>query len=125
MDISLINWPAVALGTAAAFALGMLWFSPRLFGKAWSTGSHNIQPPSSPPILAMIVQLLATLALALVVGLTETTGALVVAILAILSVALFVAGMDLFSQKSGKATLVDAGYVLAGGALIIVAQGIL
>lgn len=125
MDLSLINWPAVALGTVLAFALGMLWFSPRLFGKAWSIGTHNIQPPSSPPVLAMVIQLLATFVLALVVGMTETTDALLTAIAAILAVALFVAGMDLFSQKSGKATLIDAGYVVAGGALMVVAQGVL
>ncbi|MEO0383698.1 MAG: DUF1761 domain-containing protein [Pseudomonadota bacterium] len=125
MDISLVNWPAVAVGTVAAFVLGMLWFSPRLFGKASATGSHNIQPPASPPVMAMSIQLVATFLLALVVGMTETIGALVVAIAAILTVALFVAGMDLFSQKSGKATLIDAGYVVASGALMIVAQGIL
>ena len=125
MDFALVNWPAVALGTVAAFALGMLWFSPRLFGKAWMEGSHNIKPPSSPPVLAMLVQLVATFLLALVVGATETSGALLTAVAAILAVALFVAGMDLFSQKSGKAVLVDAGYVVAGGALMIVAQGLL
>ncbi|MEX0283241.1 MAG: DUF1761 domain-containing protein [Paracoccaceae bacterium] len=120
-----MNWPAVGLGTILAFGLGMLWFSPLLFGRAWSEGSHNIQPPDSPPILAMVVQLLATVMLALVVGLTETTGALFTAIAAILAVAGFVAGMDLFSQKTLKATVVDAGYIIACGVLIILAQGIL
>lgn len=124
MDISLINWLAVAAGTVAAFVLGMLWFSPRLFGKAWATGSHDIQPPASPPVMAMTIQLVATFLLALVVGMTETSGALLVAIAAILAVGLFVAGMDLFSQKSGRATVIDAGYVVASGALMIVAQGI-
>jgi len=124
MDISLINWLAVAVGTVATFVLGMLWFSPRLFGKVWATGSHNIQPPASPPVMAMTIQLVATFLLALVVGMTETIGALLVAIAAILAVGLFVAGMDLFSQKSGKATVIDAGYVVASGALMIVAQGI-
>ena len=125
MEFSLVNWPAVGLGTVLAFVLGMLWFSPMMFGKTWAAGSHNIQPPASPPIAAMVIQFLATLVLAIVVGLTETTGAIVTAILAILAVALFVAGMDLFSQKSGRATMVDALYIVAGGALMIVAQGIL
>ncbi len=120
-----MNWPAVGLGTIAAFALGMLWFSPKLFGTTWSAGSHNIQPPDAPPLLAMVIQLAGTLVLALIIGITETAGAIIVAIGAVLAVALFVAGMDLFSQKSGKATWVDAGYVLACGVVMIAAQGIL
>jgi hypothetical protein len=103
----------------------MLWFSPMLFGKGWSTGSHNIQPPDSPPIAAMVIQFLGTLALALVIGLTETTGALLAAIMAILATALMIAGMDLFSQKTGKATLIDASYIIAAGVIMIGAQGLL
>ncbi len=125
MDIELMNWAAVIAGTIAAFGLGMVWFSPLMFGKAWVAGSHNIQAPESPPILAMVVQLLGTAVLALVVGMTETDQAIMTAIGAIMAVALIVAGMDLFSQKSGKATLVDAGYVVAAGALMILAQGLL
>ena len=125
MDVAMLNWPAVALGTVLAFGLGMLWFSPKMFGKAWSEGSHNIQPPESPPVLAMVLQLLATILLAVVVGMTATDDALGTALAAIFAVALFVGGMDLFSQKSGKATMVDAGYVVVAGALMIFAQGIL
>lgn len=125
MDILLVNWPAVALGTIAAFVLGMAWFSPKMFGKSWTEGSHNIQAPDAPPKLAMLVQFLGTFALAFVVGMTETNEAIGTAVVAILAVALTVAGMDLFSQKSGRATLVDAGYIVAGGVLMILAQGIL
>ncbi|MBV7379759.1 DUF1761 domain-containing protein [Maritimibacter dapengensis] len=125
MDFAAMNWGAVALGTVLAFGLGMIWFSPRMFGKTWSAGSHNIQPPDSPPVAAMVFQLLATALLAVVIGMTETAGAIGTAVAMILTVALFVAGMDLFSQKSGRATLVDAGYILAGGLLMIAAQAVL
>ena len=125
MDIANMNWAAVALGTVLAFALGMIWFSPMMFGKAWSAGSHNIQPPASPPVAAMIIQFIGTLILALVVGMTETNEAIMTAVGSILAVALIVAGMDLFSQKSGKATCIDAGYVVVAGALMILSQGIL
>ena len=125
MDFAALNWAAVIVGTIAAFGLGMIWFSPLLFGKSWSAGSHNIQPPASPPMAAMITQFLGTFALAFVVGMTETNEAIGTAIVAILAVALTVTGMDLFSQKSGKATAIDAGYIVAGGALMILAQGLL
>ena len=124
MDPTPLNWTAVIAGTIAAFALGMLWFSPKMFGKAWSEGSHNIQPPAAPPIAAMIIQLIGTFVMALMVGLTETTQSIGAAIAGIFAIALIVAGMDLFSQKTGKATAVDAGFVVAMGALMIAAQAI-
>ncbi len=125
IEVTALNWPAVIAGTIAAFALGMIWFSPMLFGKAWSTGSHNIQPPDSPPVAAMVVQLAGTFALALVIGLTETYQAIGAAITAILATALLVAGMDLFSQKTGKATMIDASYIVVSGVLMIAAQALL
>ena len=124
MEFANLDWLAVAAGTIAAFGLGMIWFSPVMFGKAWAKGSHDLQPPGTPPVAAMAVQLTGTFVLALIVGLSATIEALNVAILAILSVALFVAGMDLFSQKSAPAVLIDAGYILAGGALMIMAQAV-
>ena len=125
MDVSLINWPAVALGTIAAFVLGMLWFSPRLFGRVWSKGSHDLSPPDSPPMAAMVLTFLGLALLAFVVGMTETNQAIGTAVAAIVAVAVMIAGMDLFSQKSAGATLVDAGYIVASGVLMILAQGIL
>ncbi len=120
-----MNWTAVVVGTIAAFGLGMIWFSPMMFGKAWAKGSHNIEAPASAPVAAMITQFMGIALLALVVGITETDQAIMTAIGAIFAVALFVAGMDLFSQKSSKATLIDAGYIVAAGVLMILAQGLL
>ncbi len=125
MDITLMNWTAVIVGTFAAFGLGMLWFSPMLFAKSWAEGSHNIQQPASPPVAAMVIQFVGTALMALVIGITETNEAFMTAIGAILAVAFVVAGMDLFSQKSSKATMIDAGYVVVSGALMILAQGLL
>lgn len=125
MDIANMNWAAVVLGTILAFGLGMIWFSPMLFGKAWSEGSHDIKPPAKPPVAAMVVMLAGTFLLAFVVGMTETNMALGTAIAAIFAVALTVAAMDLFSQKSAAATWIDAGYIVAGGVLMILAQAIL
>ncbi len=120
-----LNMAATAVGTIAAYALGMIWFSPLLFGRAWASGSHAIVPPPRPPVIAMAVQFAGTAALALVVGLTAMTDALGTAVAAILAAALLVAGMDLFSQKTGRATLIDGGYVVAAGFVMIAAQGLL
>ncbi len=120
-----LNIVATAVGTIAAFALGMIWFGPLMFGQAWAAGSHAIKPPARPPVLAMTLQFAGTAALALVVGMTATTDALGTAIAAILAATLLVSGMDLFSQKSGIATLMDGGYVMCAGIVMILAQGLL
>ena len=103
----------------------MIWFSPKLFGKIWSTGSHDLTPPEKAPVLAMILTPLGLFFLAFVVGMTETNEAIGTAVAAILAAAVIVAGMDQFSQKTMGATLVDAGYIVASGVLMILAQGIL
>lgn len=124
MTFEMLNWPAVLAGTIAAFVLGMLWFSPKMFGRMWSTGSHDIEPPESPPLLAMALTLAGLFLLALLIGLTETVGAINAAAIGILAAAVLVMGMDLFSQKSTGATIVDGGYILASGLLMIVAQAL-
>jgi len=75
--------------------------------------------------MVMIRQFAGIALLAVVVGITETNQAIMTAVGAILAIALIVAGMDSFSQKSGKATAIDEGYVVVSGVLMILAQGLL
>ncbi|RWY56956.1 DUF1761 domain-containing protein [Mucilaginibacter gilvus] len=39
MDMNLVHWPAVVVAGLSAFAVGGLWYSNALFGKAWMTDS--------------------------------------------------------------------------------------
>ena len=123
--IETVNWLAVIAGTVVAYGLGMLWFSPRMFGTGWAAGNRDLQVSSSPPMSAMIVQLIGIFLLALVVGITATTDALITAILAILAAAALIAGMGLFAQKNGYAVKVESGYIVVAGILMIAAQAIL
>jgi Protein of unknown function (DUF1761) len=118
-----VNWTAIIAGTVAAFALGMLWFSPRLFGKAWAAGSHSIVPPASPPIGALALQLAGTFLMAWIIGITAVANPLLTAILVILTIAALQFAHGLLSRKTAPATLIDGSYVLAMGVLMIVAQG--
>jgi hypothetical protein len=120
-----VHWAAALLGTVLAFGLGMLRFSPRMFGRIWAAGSHDLKPPASLPLAAMAAQLLGTFLMAWVIGVTETGNLLMTAILLILAIASLVFSMDLFSQKTKGAALVDGGYVVAMGVLMILAQAIL
>lgn len=119
-----VNWPAVLAGTLVSFGLGMVWFG-KLFGRVWAEGSHGIKPPATPPLLTMALQLAGTFLLALVIGATATINALVTAILVLVALAALMTAGSLFSQKSVSAALIDGGFVLAMGVVMIVAQGIL
>ena len=76
------------------------------------------------PVGAMVSQLVALFLLALVVGVTATTEALMTAILAILAVAAFVMSAGGFVRKSGYAIGVDVGYIIVAGVVMIICQGI-
>ena len=119
-----INWLATGLGILAGIALSFLWYGP-LFGRAWAAGSHNITRPERPPIVALAGYILSIVALGLVIGVTATTNALFTALAAIMAAAGFLFAGGLFSQKSTGAALIDGGSVLAIGAVMILAQGLL
>tara|TARA_R110002096_G_scaffold24713_12_gene77778 strand:+ start:3474 stop:3854 length:381 start_codon:yes stop_codon:yes gene_type:complete len=119
-----VNWLAVIVGTALAYGLGTLWFGP-VFGKAWSAGSHNIKRPARMPMAAMTVQLVGTFLMAWAIGATATIDALVTAIFIILAIASVNMAGSMFSQKSTAAALVDGGYVIAMGIVMIIVQGAL
>lgn len=123
-QLSLVNWPAVLLGAVLAFGLGMVWFG-KLFGGIWARGSHDIHPPASPPVAAMLTQAIGTFLMALLIGATETLQDLPSALVAILAIAFLQLGGGLFSQKTAGAALVDGGFVLAMGMVMIGAQAVL
>lgn len=119
-----VNWPAVLLGTVAAYGLGMVWFG-KIFGRVWASGSHNISPPARPSMIALVVQLVGTFLMAWLIGATETQNALVTALIAIFAIAALQFGGALFSQKRMGAALVDGGFIVAMGVVMIAAQAIL
>lgn len=126
MELAAVNWLAVLVGAVAAFLLGWLVYSPVLFVKRWAEGSHvDLNDGGSPPAFAMVAQIVALLLLALVIGVTETSGALYTAILAILAAAAFAVSNGAFCRKSSFAMAVDGGYVIAAGVVMILAQGLL
>lgn len=122
--ISNVNWPAVLLGTVVSFVLGMFWFG-QIFGKRWAAGSHNITPPAGLPIGAMIAQLIGTFLMALVIGATETVHDMPTALATIFGIAALQLGGSLFGQKSTVAAVIDGGFVIAMGVIMIAAQAVL
>jgi hypothetical protein len=120
-----VNWLAVAVGAVAAYALGYLWYSPKLFGKKWAEGVGLKQAPENLPVAAMTTQAIGTFLLAWVVGVTAANNALLTVILVVATiVALMLAG-SLFIRKSNYAMFTEAGFVVAMAVIMIAMQGLL
>lgn len=109
-----VNWLAVIVGAVLSFMLGWLWYSPKLFGNKWAEGvGINIQDGTGPMGLSMLAQATGTFLLAWVIGVTETIGALSLAILIGLAIATLIKANGLFAQKSMYAIRTEAGFILA------------
>ena len=120
-----VNWLAVIVGAVVAFALGWLWYSPKLFGTKWAAGvGVSIDAGSGPPVAAMILQAIGTLLLAWVVGVTAASNALMTIILIVLAMVTLLAAGGFFAKKSGYAIATEAGFILAMTVVMIVVQGI-
>ena len=124
-DFGAVNWLAVVAGSVVAFLVGWLWYS-KLFGKIWMEGSNlPANAADDVPVVALVTNFVALFLMALVVGITATSNALITAVLAILAVAVYAASMGGFVKKSRTAILIDFSYVVVAGVVMIVAQGVL
>lgn len=119
-----VNWPAVLTGFVVAFALGFVWYG-YLFRKAWMSG-HGIEaPPQKMPLGAMLLQLAGTFLLAWLFGITAAREALLTIIIVVLALMSLMAAGALYAQKPPRIAAIEAGYVLAMGVVMFLAQAIL
>ena len=100
-------------GTVASVFLGAIWIGPKFF--------HRQRVEKLPPV-AIAVQISALFLLAWVIGICETRQAFFEALLVILTVAVTLAANGVMFKKSAITIARDAGFVLAAGAVMVVAQ---
>lgn len=122
-----VNWLAVGVGAFVSFLMGWLWFSPKFLGKTWAAGvGVDIQAADNkPPAAAMVTQLLGTIMLAWVVGITAVTSSLLTLILVVVTFTLLSASQGFFIKKSLAAIVIEQGYVVAMAVVMVVVQGVL
>jgi len=119
-----INWVAVIIGAVAAYALGALWYSPKLFGTGWMK-AVGLTPDSKGKVMpAMVTQAVGTFLLAWVIGITETTDSILTAIMIAFTIAVLIKANGLFAGKGSYAIKVEAGYVIAMVAVMVLAHAI-
>lgn len=120
-----VNWVAVIVGAVLAYALGWLWYSPKLFGKKWMEGIGITPDHNEPMMPAMIAQAVGTFLLAWVIGLTETTDSILTAALIALTIAVLIKANGLFTTKSKYAIMVESGYAIAMVVVMILTHAVL
>ena len=128
--MELMNFPAVLAAGAAHFAIGMIWYSPLLFGKIWMELSGLSETKLTPRDLgaAFCSSLIVAYVLACVVLLAGARTLLDGAVVGIMAEVGFVAtlllGDMIFEKKPLKLFLVRNGYNLlalaAAGAILAV-----
>lgn len=125
-DGASLNWLAVIIGAVLSFLAGWLWYGPMLFGEKWAEGSRvELGTANEMPVVAMAAQGVALLLISTLIGMLAANEMLAAAIIAILGIAAFSVSVGGFVKKNNYAMMVDGGYVIAFGIIMIAVQAIL
>ena len=122
--ITNVNWMAVVIGAIAAYALGALWYSQKVFGKKWMQGSHIPESAQKNMMPAMFAQGVATFLLAWVIGITAVHDMLMLAALIAVTIAAIVKAGGLFTGRSNYAIVVDSSFIVVMVVVMILAHAI-
>ncbi len=121
-----VNWLAVIVGAVLAFLLGWLWYSPMLFGKRWAEGvGVELGSANAMPVGAMVAQIIGTILLAWLFGITAAHDALLTIILVVLTIVAFIVTSGMYVKKSATAIWIEGGYIVAMAVVMFVVQAIL
>ena len=124
MDLSGFNIWEILVAALATLVVGALWYSPRVFGKAWQDraglSDEDLRQSNMALIfgLAFLLNIFVALALSffveifMMVGATPITGGLLSSVLALFFVATTFGVNYLFSRRSMKLYLIDVGYLM-------------
>lgn len=119
-----VNWVAVIVGAVAAYLVGALWYSDKMFAPKWRSGIGTPAVPNMPMMPGMLTQAIGTFLLAWVIGITETTDSLYLAILITLTIATLIKANGFFGGKTKYAIFVETSFVIVMVIIMIIAQAI-
>jgi len=120
MEMSTINWLAVAIAGVTAFVLGGVWYSPALFGKAWMKENklsvEEVQKGNKGKIFgwAFILSLVMSANLAMFLNdpkINFETG-IIYGLLTGLWIFCGIAIVGLFELKSARYIFINGGYMI-------------
>lgn len=129
--IAEINWISVIIATVAAFAIGGLWYSPVLFGKAWQAElkltTDDLRKTNMPLIfgLSFVLNFISAVVLEMFIGKDATLvfGLIAGLLVGIAWIATSLGVNYLFARKSLRLFLIDAFYFIVYFAVMGVILG--
>ncbi len=120
-----VSWIAVIVGAVAAFIIGGLWYSPKVFGTKWAEGSGLKDWESGDvPASAMVMNFIGLLLMSWFVSVTAANGALLTVILATLAFTVLAMSGGMFIRQSAYARNANAGYWVVALVVMVIANGI-
>ena len=120
-----VSWVGVVVGAVAAFLIGWVWYSPKLFGTQWAQGvGVELGSASEMPVGAMVAQLIGLFLMSWFVGVTAASNALLTVMLAAAAFGVLAYSGGMFAQKSAYALGVEAGYLAVCLIAMIASQAI-
>ncbi|MDE0590180.1 DUF1761 domain-containing protein [Halocynthiibacter sp. C4] len=120
-----VSWLAVIVGAVAAFLVGWLWYSPKLFGEKWAEGvGVSLGSADKMPAAAMISQALGLFLMSWFVAVTAASNLLLTVILATVAFTIMGYANAAFAGHSTYARNVNAGYWLVALVIMIICNGI-
>jgi hypothetical protein len=126
MEMSTINWLAIAVAGISAFVLGGVWYSPALFGKAWMKENNmsveDVQRGNKAKIFGWSFILSLLMAVNLAMFLNDPKIGLEMGIVYGLLTGVWIfcgiAIVALFEHKSARYIFVNGGYMLVALSLM-------
>jgi len=117
-SLASINWPAVVVATVVAFAIGGLWYSDTLFGKAWleevGLNEEDVNKANMVRTFsgAFLLECFAGLAVAVLIGTDSSwlSGLSSGLLIGIFWITTAYGVTYLFEQRSMRLFLINAGY---------------
>ena len=123
MTLLEINWIATLVGAVAAYALGALWFSPKVFGRAWMAAQPHRKPEDyNNNGLSLAVEAAATLLLAILTSWLLLAGGPAAVLLLAATLTISHLGGALFLGQPVALWSLPASYKLVSIAIIVVAN---
>jgi len=120
-----INWLAVVVGAVVAYILGAVWYSDKFFAQKWKAGIGTPAVADTPMMYGMVSQAFGTFFLAWVIGVTQRTDSVALAVLVALTIATLIKANGFFAGKTKYAISVEVGFVLVMVLVMLLAHKVL
>lgn len=120
-----VNWLAVGIGAVASFAVGWLWYSPRLFYPAWSKSAGVSHEPGDPMGAAFGSLTLGLILYAVFVGIMVAQEQVPALVFGIVTFVVMGYSNNAFKKLGPTSRTIDAGSWAVSGAINLLVQWLL